>query len=154
MQCRLSTPLMTISRKAGIINEMDIGMNNSSKDLAVNINLEPVILSSNTSKNNLTTTSTVRPPNTKPKIRFNSDASILTSREGFGDSCSSLVIHIIQEKFLALMCKHILTKHVIVFSGYADNYNGSFRTVQGYSRLVKEDMESTHRKIGLPLKHT
>ena len=71
----------------------------------------------------------------------------------FGDSCSSLVIRIIQMKFLALMCKHKLTKHIIVHGGYADNDNGSFESFQEY-RLVKEDMETAHRKIGLPLKHT
>ena len=71
----------------------------------------------------------------------------------FGNSCSSLVIRIIQENFLALMCQHNLTKHKIVFGGYADNYNGSFRTAQEYW-LVKEEIKRTHSKIGLPLKNT
>ena len=71
----------------------------------------------------------------------------------FGDSYSSLVIRNVQEKFLAWMCKNKFTKHIIVFGGYADNHNGSFTTVQEYW-LVKENMETTHRKIGLPLKHT
>ena len=51
------------------------------------------------------------------------------------------------------MCQYNLTKHIIVIGGNADNYNASFRTAQEY-RLVKGDMESTPRKIGLPLKHT
>ena len=58
-----STPLMTISKEAGTKSYMAIGMNNSSKVLSANTNLEPVILSSNTRKNNLTTTSTVTTPN-------------------------------------------------------------------------------------------
>ena len=66
----------------------------------------------------------------------------------FGDSCSSLVIRIIQEKFLFNICKLKLTKHIIINGGYADNYSGSFRLRQQYNQ-VKEDMETTHKKIGL-----
>ena len=81
------SPLMTIGNEAGTNSDMDIGMNNSSKVLAANTNLEPLILSSNTRKNNLTTTSTVTTPRMKPKIMFNSAASTLTSRED-GGPCS------------------------------------------------------------------
>ena len=41
----------------------------------------------------------------------------------FADSCSSLVIRIIQEKFLPQLCK---LKQIISNRGYADNYSGSF----------------------------
>ena len=45
----------------------------------------------------------------------------------FGDSCSSLVIRILQEKYLSQMCQLRLTKHIIIHGGYVDNYSGSFK---------------------------
>ena len=69
----------------------------------------------------------------------------------FGDSFSALVIRIIQEKFLTKFCKLDLTKQVILFGAYADNYNSSFRTKKEYL-LVKQDMENIHEQLGLHLK--
>ena len=71
----------------------------------------------------------------------------------FGDTCSSLVIRIVQEKYLSQTCKLKLTKHLIIYGAYADNYSSSFKSKQLF-RQVKEDMESTHQKIEFPLKCT
>ena len=70
----------------------------------------------------------------------------------FGDSISAIVIRIIQEKFLAKLCKLDLTKQVILFGAYADNYNSSLKTKMEYMK-VKQDMEDVHEQIGLSLKN-
>ena len=57
----------------------------------------------------------------------------------FGDTCSSLVIRIVQEKFLSQLCKLELTKHLILNCAYADNYSGSFKDKKMYQQ-VKTDM--------------
>ena len=44
----------------------------------------------------------------------------------FGDTCSSLVVRIVQEKFLSQLCKLELTKHVILNCAYAGNCSSSF----------------------------
>ena len=41
----------------------------------------------------------------------------------FGDSCSSLVIRIVQEKYLSQICQLKLIKHLIIHGRYADNYS-------------------------------
>ena len=71
----------------------------------------------------------------------------------FGDTCSSLVVRIVQEKFLSQLCKLELTKHVILNCAYADNYSSSFIDKKTYQK-VKDDMIDVHKKIGLPLKGT
>ena len=71
----------------------------------------------------------------------------------FGDTCSSLVIHIVQEKFLSQLCKLELTKHLILHCGYADKYSSSFKNREMYQQ-VKTDMIDVHKKISLPLKCT
>ena len=48
----------------------------------------------------------------------------------FGDSIASLVIRIIQKKFLILMASLPATKHYIDKGGYADNYSTSFQNVE------------------------
>ena len=70
----------------------------------------------------------------------------------FGDSISAIVIRIIQEKFLAKLCKLDLTRQMIISGAYADNYNSSFRPKKEYLN-VKQDMENIHVQIGLPLKN-
>ena len=52
----------------------------------------------------------------------------------FGDSCSSLVIRIVQEKFLALMCKHNLTKHIIVSVGMPTITMGASELIKSIGR--------------------
>ena len=71
----------------------------------------------------------------------------------FRDTCSSLVVRIVQEKFLSQLCKLELTKHLILNCAYADNYSGSFKDESRYLQ-VKTDMNEVHEKIGLPLKCT
>ena len=71
----------------------------------------------------------------------------------FGDTCSSLVIHIVQEKFLSQLCKLELTKHLILHCSYTDNYSSSFKNREMYQQ-VKTDMIDVHKKISLPLKCT
>ena len=71
----------------------------------------------------------------------------------FGDSISALVIRIIQEKFLAKMCKLDLISEVILSGAYSNNYNSSFRSRKEYLD-VKQDMEEIHEQIGLPMKNT
>ena len=46
----------------------------------------------------------------------------------FGDAISSLIIRIIQKKFLAPIARLAATKHVILNGAYADNYSTSFQT--------------------------
>ena len=69
----------------------------------------------------------------------------------FSDSTSALVIKIIQEEFLAKICKPDLTRHAILYGPYADNYNSLFQSKTEYLR-VKTGMEEVHKQIGLPLK--
>ena len=71
----------------------------------------------------------------------------------FGDTCSSLVIRIVQEKFLSQLCKLELTKHVILNCAYVDNYSASFKDKKMYQQ-VKDDMIDVRKRIGLPLKCT
>ena len=77
-----SASLTTMSNETGTRSDIAIGMNNSSKVLTANTNLEPEILSSNTRKNNLVTTKMVTTPKANPRIKFNSAASTLTSTDG------------------------------------------------------------------------
>ena len=63
----------------------------------------------------------------------------------FGDSISALVIRIIQEKCLAKLCKLDLTRHVILFDAYADNYNSSFQTRTEYLK-VKTNMAEVYKQ--------
>ena len=71
----------------------------------------------------------------------------------FGDSIASLVIRIIQKKFLILKASVPATKHCIDKGGYAENYSTSFQDVEQY-KLVKDDTERIHAAIGLLLKAT
>ena len=64
----------------------------------------------------------------------------------FGDTCSSLVVRIIQEKFLSQLCKMEMSKHLILHCAYADNYSGSFKNKEMYLQ-VKADMEEVHEKL-------
>ena len=64
----------------------------------------------------------------------------------FGDTCSSLVIRIVQEKFLSQLCKLELTKHLILNCAYADDYSRSFKDKKMYQQ-VKNDMIEVHNTI-------
>ena len=71
----------------------------------------------------------------------------------FGDACSSLVIRIIQLKFLLTMTDITTVKQILKTGAYADNYSSSFRTKNEYNE-AKDKMNRIHSKIGLPLKGT
>ena len=71
----------------------------------------------------------------------------------FGDSIASLVIRIIQLKFLLPATRVKLVKDLIKKGAYADNYSSSYRYLREYN-LVKQEMERIHSEIGLPLKAT
>ena len=71
----------------------------------------------------------------------------------FGDTCSSLMVRIVQEKFPSQTCKLELTKNLILNCAYADNYSGSFKDKKMYQQ-VKTDMIEVYNKIGLSLKCT
>ena len=71
----------------------------------------------------------------------------------FGDACSSLVIRIIQLKFLMKMTEIEMVKQILKTGAYADNYSSSFQTKEEY-KIAKEEMNRIHDKIGLPLKGT
>ena len=71
----------------------------------------------------------------------------------FGDSIASLVIRIIQLKFLMPATNIELVRNVIKKGAYADNYSSSYQTVEEYN-IVKAEMEKIHKEIGLPLKAT
>ena len=83
-----STSLTSMNNDAGINRDTTIGMNSSSKVFTAKTNLWVDILASNTTKNSLVTTKIVTTPNTKPRIKFNSAASTLTSSDG-GGSCGN-----------------------------------------------------------------
>ena len=71
----------------------------------------------------------------------------------FGDSIASLVIRIIQLKFLMPATNIDLVRSVIRKGAYADNYSSSYQTIEEYN-IVKTEMEKIHKEIGLPLKAT